>query len=188
VNWLDILLVIIIGYAVLAGFLRGFAREGIGLAAMIAGLICAFWFYGTVASFLTPYIRSREVASVLGFLLVFISVIVVGALLGRLISKLLRVAHLGFLDRLMGAGFGFVKGVLTSSIIVLLLMAFTPKPPPRSVVESRYAPYVVDTSRIIVSAAPHELKDGFQRSYAKVKQVWADAMKKGIRKPATDEI
>ena len=41
------------------------------------------------------------------------------------------------------------------------------------------APYVVDAARLFVAMAPHELKEGFRKTYAQVKAAWENALRKG---------
>jgi len=89
---------------------------------------------------------------------------------------------LSFVDRMLGACFGLVRGLLISIAIVLALLAFAPvKSPPDAVVRSKVAPYVIDAARVCAAIAPHEMKDGFRKSYEQVKTIWGDALKKGIR-------
>ena len=179
-NWLDIVLAIILGGSIVAGFARGFARVGVGLAATIVGLILGIWFYGAAGAFLLPYVSHRGFANLAGFLLVFFGVLLVGSLVGWMLAKLLKWAGLGWLDRLMGAVFGLLRGLLIGIGLVMALLAFAPKPPPSSVVESRLAPYVIDAARVLVAIAPRELRDGFHASYERVKKIWSDAVRKGI--------
>jgi membrane protein required for colicin V production len=181
-NWLDVVLLILLLGSVVTSFNAGLTREVVGLISMIAALVLAVWFYGTAGSFLLPYVSSPGVANFCGFLIVFCGVLLLGALLGRVLGKLMKAAGLSFVDRLLGAGFGVVRGLLISIALVLALLAFTPgKSPPNAVVNSRVAPYVIDAARLVAAAAPHELKDGFRKSYEQVKSIWSDALKKGIR-------
>jgi hypothetical protein len=53
--------------------------------------------------------------------------------------------------------------------------------PPEAIVNSRMAPYVVDAARGFAAMAPHDLKEGFRRTYAQVKAAWSAAVEKGIR-------
>jgi hypothetical protein len=46
-------------------------------------------------------------------------------------------------------------------------------------VESRTAPYVVDAARVVAAAAPHDLKEGFSKTYAEVKTIWGKALRTG---------
>lgn len=181
-NWLDIILLIIMLGSVVTSFSTGLAREVVGLISIVAALVLAIWFYGTAGAVVLPYVSSAGIAHFIGFLMVFCGVLIVGGIAGRLLARLMRVAGLSFVDRLLGAGFGIVRGLLISIAIVLALLAFTPgKSPPNVVVHSRVAPYVIDAARVVSAVAPHELKDGFRKSYQQVKTIWGEALKKGIR-------
>ncbi|HUO29426.1 MAG TPA: CvpA family protein [Bryobacteraceae bacterium] len=181
-NWLDILLLILLAGSVVTSFSTGLAREVVGLISLIAALVLAIWFYGSAGAFLLPYVSSPEIAHFCGFLLVFAGVLILGGILGRLLARFMKVAGLSFVDRLLGAGFGLVRGLLISIAFVMALLAFTPgKSPPGAVVHSRVAPYVIDAARVCVAIAPHELKEGFHKSYQQVKSIWGSALKKGIR-------
>ena len=181
-NWLDIVLVILIGISVITAFAKGFSREIVGIITAVVALLLGAWFYGTAGGWLEPYVSSRRIANFCGFLIVFVAVLVLGSLAGNALGKLLKVTGLSFFDRLLGAGFGALRGVLLAVALVMALMAFAPAgKPPEAVVHSRCAPYVVDAARVAAAMAPHELKDGFRKSYAQVKTLWEEALRKGIR-------
>jgi hypothetical protein len=40
---------------------------------------------------------------------------------------------------------------------------------------------VVDAARVCAAMAPHELREGFRKTYDQVQKAWEEAMKKGIR-------
>ena len=64
----------------------------------------------------------------------------------------------------------------------MAIMAFSAgDKPPSSVVNSRTAPYMVDAARAFAAMAPHELKDGFRKTYGQVKSAWGKALEEGIR-------
>ncbi len=186
-NWLDILLGAILLLSMLSGFRKGFARTGIGIGATIIGILCGLWFYRTIGAFLNNYIASRTAANVIGFLIVFAAVISLGSLIAWLIEKLLKVVQLSWLNRLLGGVLGLVQGALAGAMIILLMMAFSTKEP-HSVANSRLAPYVIGSAKVIASAAPHEVREGFDRSYRKVHEMWAEALRKSGRRPPTDEM
>ncbi len=186
-NWLDIVFAIVLISSVLEGLKKGFARTALGLAAVIVGLVCGLWFYASVGALFESRVGPTW-ANVLGFLVIFVGVIVLGGLLGALIAKLLKMVHLSWLDRLAGGAFGVLRGALVCAVIVAVMMAFSPKPPPGSVERSRLAPYVMGTARILVYAAPHEFSEGFHRSYEKLRALWDDVTHKKGDKPETDEM
>ena len=181
-NWLDVVLLILLVGSVVTSFSTGLAREVVGLISMVAALVLAIWFYGTAGSILLPYVSSPGIANFCGFLMVFVGVLLLGGIAGRLFGRLMKAAGLSFVDNLLGAGFGMVRGLLIAIAFVLALLAFTPgKSPPNAVVHSRVAPYVIDAARVCVAIAPRELKDGFHKSYQQVKTIWGEGLKKGIR-------
>ena len=186
-NWLDVVFAIILIASVLEGLKQGLARTAIGLASVIVGLFLALWFYATLGALFGTHM-SRGWASVLSFLVIFVCTMLLGALLAALIAKLLKLAHLSWLDRLMGGAFGVLRGALVCAVIVAVMMAFATKPPPGSVARSRLAPYMMGTARIVVYAAPYEFREGFHRSYAKLRALWEDVTHKKPGQPEADEL
>lgn len=171
-NLLDFLLILIVGYSVVAGFIAGFARVGVGFAATLLGILCGFWFYGLPASFIDEYVRSHAASNLLGFFVVFSIVIIAGGLLGRALSRAFKWAGLGWLDRFLGAGFGFLRGVVLALAIVTVVTAFAPNPPPRFIVNSRVMPYASVAGRVFAALAPYELKTSYNQSLAELTRLW----------------
>jgi membrane protein required for colicin V production len=189
-NWLDVALVIILVGSVASAFSKGFVRESIGLAAAFIGLLCGAWFYRMPGDVLRPYLASREAANLCGFLLIFVGVILLGWLVGRLVGMMVKVVGLSWLDRLLGAAFGAARGVIVSVAIITAMVAFAPgsdaKSPPQSVVNSRIAPYMIDAAHVLTMATPKELRDEFARRYEQIKRVWEDAIKHGLRRSESE--
>jgi membrane protein required for colicin V production len=179
-NWLDIVLILITAASVVAGIAKGFARIGIGLAAAIAGVILGVWFYGSASAHLLPFLSSRVVANLLGFWIVFLLCVIAGALLGKLLGALFRWAGLGWMDRLLGAAVGLVRGLAVGVAIILALTAFATNPPPASIVNSQFAPYLLEAANLCAALAPRELKDAFSSNYEKVKELWSGVSKKQL--------
>jgi membrane protein required for colicin V production len=177
VNSLDIVLLLIVVASVVTGFMAGFAKVGIGFAATIVGLLCGFWFYGIPAAWLHHYLRSPAVANILGFFCVFAACLLVGGVIGALLSKLFKWAGLSWLDRLMGGGFGLLRGAVLVVGVVTVITAFTPNPPPRVIVDSRVMPYASEAGTVFAALAPHELKYSFHQSLDLLRQIWAGHVK-----------
>jgi hypothetical protein len=57
---------------------------------------------------------------------------------------------------------------------VTVILAFSPTPPPASIVQSKTLPYVIDTSSVLAAVTPHEVKDAFRETKEKVKKMWED--------------
>jgi len=183
-NWLDIVLLLILVISIATSFRKGLSREIIGLAAVVVALILGIWFYGPAGAFLAPYVSSKGIANLAGFFIVFFGLLTVGSLVSYAVGRVLKVTGLRFIDHLLGAVFGVVRGTLIAVALVMGAMAFSAdaEHPPEAVVHSRLAPYVVEAAHVIVGMAPYELKEGFRKSYAQVKQTWEQTLKKGTHK------
>jgi membrane protein required for colicin V production len=135
-----------------------------------------------VGFYLLPYASSRTLANAGGFAVVFCGVLLLGALVSFVAGRFLEATGLSVVDHLLGAGFGLLRGLVFAIAIIMGVMAFSRgDKPPEAIVHSRMAPYVVDAARMVVTMAPHDLKEGFRRTYAQVESAWSEALKKGVR-------
>jgi membrane protein required for colicin V production len=172
VNLLDLLLIVIVGYSVIAGFAAGFARVGVGFAATILGILCGFWMYRIPGSWLQDYLRSATAANLLGFFIVFSAVVLAGGVVGKILSTAFKWVGLSWLDRILGAGFGFVRGAVLAVAIVTVITAFAPHPPPRFIVDSKVMPYAATAGSAFAALAPRELRDAYHDSVARLRRLW----------------
>lgn len=171
-NLLDFLLLCIVGFSILAGFRAGFARVAIGFAATIIGILCGFWFYRVPGAFLEEYLRSTTAANLIGFFIVFLAIVTFGGLLAKVLSTVFKWVGLSWLDRLVGAAFGLVRGAIIAVVVATVITAFAPSPPPAFIVNSKVMPYVGTAGAVFAALAPRELKEGYHQSLAKVRDAW----------------
>jgi membrane protein required for colicin V production len=173
VNWLDIVFIVVLLFSTVRSLRKGFSREIVGLAASLFALVLAMWFYGLAGSFVAPYVSSVRVANLIGFVLVILAVLLFGALVGSIVSRFIRTIGLSFFDRLLGAGFGFLRGLLIVIALLTAYIAFGPHAEkdttPDAVLHSRIAPYILEASRYFVAIAPMELKVSFRKQYSDIR-------------------
>jgi membrane protein required for colicin V production len=172
VNWIDVLLLLVVAFSVLSGLMAGFARVGIGFIAALVGIFFGFWCYGIAGAYVLDYVSSKAVANLIGFFVIFTFILLLGAIVGRMLAKFFRWAGLSWLDRLLGGAFGVVRGLIISVALVTVLLAFAPSPPPRSVLDSEFIPYLVGPSDFFAALTPHEIKDAFRDARDKAEKVW----------------
>jgi membrane protein required for colicin V production len=178
-NWLDWTLAAVLVVSVVGAILKGFVRELISLAAVLAGLIIAALGYKHVAVWFEDLTRSHEVALGLGFLSLFVAVLVVGLLVSILARKLIKAAGLLWFDRFLGAVFGLVRGVAVDCIILMVMVAFSIKA--ETVQRSLLAPYVVTGARVIALAMPRELRAHFDAGFGRLREAIIQSDKKAIQ-------
>lgn len=177
-NWLDLAILAMLISSVVSGLMRGFSRTIVGFAASVIAILASIWFYGTAAAMLRPYVAHASLANFAGFGMIFVTVTIIGAIVSRILEKMLKWAGLKWLDRLMGAGLGAVRAGVVAAAMVMGLCAFSRNPPPSAVAQSRLAPYALEIANLLTALAPPELRKGFDESYAKVKKLWQDILKK----------
>ena len=177
-NWLDIVILVIVAWSVVIAFRKGLVREILGLASVVAALLLGFWFYGTAAAWLAPYLSSRPLANAAGFMVVFLGVLLLGAVVSYVLGRFLRVTGLSMVDHALGAAFGVLRGALIAIALVMAIMAFSKDgQPPESIVQSRTAPFVAGAARAFAAMAPHEMKEGFRKTYDQARNAWEKALK-----------
>jgi membrane protein required for colicin V production len=119
---LDIVVLLIIGGCAVFGVMRGFVQETLSLIAWVLGIFAVRLFQEPVAGLLTPFLGTKSGAAVLSLALVFGITYFAGRLLARSIGARTRSSIIGPVDRVLGAGFGGVKGLIGAT---LAFMAFT---------------------------------------------------------------
>jgi membrane protein required for colicin V production len=198
VSLLDLLILLLVGSSVAAGIMAGFARVGIGFIAAVLGVLFGFWFYGLPAGWVHHYLHSVTASNLIGFVLVFYAFLLAGALAGKLFSKVFKWTGLSWLDRLMGGVFGLVRGALIAVAFVAVLLAFTPRPTPNWMVNSKALPYAIDASNLVTRLAPNSIKTAFREGMQDIRRIWNEQLKKSrekietltheARKPAKEKI
>jgi membrane protein required for colicin V production len=166
-NWLDYVLLSIIVITAIVGIFKGFVRQVIGLVAVIAGLVLSVIYYQQTAGIFMRLVKNQLVSNFLGFLLIFVIVLVAGAILGHLFTKAM-VGPLAFANRLFGAVFGVIKAVLICGIIVFALVSFEVAKP--ALETSVLAPVCLGVTRAVVNLVPKDLRDRFNESYKRIRE------------------
>ncbi|HZF46671.1 MAG TPA: CvpA family protein [Sphingomonadaceae bacterium] len=119
----DIIVLVIIGVAAVGGFLRGFVQEVLSLAAWLLSLFAIHYLHTHLTSQLMTYIHSESGAAVLAFALLLLIPYAGMKLIAGRMGESSRNSLLGPVDRVLGFGFGMVKGgiiaVLAFSVLVL---------------------------------------------------------------------
>jgi membrane protein required for colicin V production len=156
-NILDLLFIVILFFSFLFGLIRGLVRELLSLLFLVAALVLAFVHYRDAALLLSGLIRNRGLADFVGFLLVLALVAAAGALLTMLVSKLLVVGPLKGLDRLLGAAFGLLRGILLCGLVIYSFLAFPLRQEPLQ--RSQLAPVLTRVLVAGIQVLPPALRD-----------------------------
>jgi membrane protein required for colicin V production len=119
-NWADYLITIFIALSMIFGLWRGFLRAVISLASWIVAFAVASTFYRDVSEFFKPYIDIHSLRVIAAFATLFIITLLIGGLVGNLVSRLINYTGLTGTDRVLGTVFGLVRGAAIITLLVLI--------------------------------------------------------------------
>ncbi len=151
------------------GMLRGVVRISVGLGGMILGLVVALQYEATLAPRVQHVVSDDVLAHLLSFALLVMAVMALSLFAGWVLRHLLNKAHLGWLDRLLGAAAGLVCAALLAAAVAVPLASVLPRGS-RILTESRLAPVTLQVSRLVVRLAPEELRERFQQGLDRIKE------------------
>jgi len=123
---LDWVIVVTVVLSVLLATAEGFFFEIFSLAGAVLGYLFAVWEYARWAPWFLPYVKSEAIAQLVSFLTIFFVVLLLAGMAGRIARWAGKAAGLRWFDRMLGAAFGLVRGVIIVTVLVLGLAAFSP--------------------------------------------------------------
>lgn len=123
----DIVLLGIVAISTIVGLWRGFVVEVMSLAVWVAAFWLAFAFGDEAAALFEGTVQAEGARLFLGYAALFISALLVGGLATWLMGRLVKSTGLSGTDRLLGLGFGLLRGAALGCVLVLLL-GFTSLP------------------------------------------------------------
>lgn len=121
-NWLDIIICVLLLIGVWKGYLNGFFIELTSILALIASIYGAIYFSNYTGDWLRDQFDwDDSYITILSFIITFIVIIFVISYIGKLITKLLNTARLGFINKIAGALFGMLKMGFIASVILMFI-------------------------------------------------------------------
>ncbi len=174
-NWVDIIIVIILAVGLGKGLANGFVRGIFGIAALVLGIVIAAANYEEVVNTLFSRLQiGADARAILGFLLVFVVVLILVSVVGRIIAKALKLVSLGWMDRLAGSVLGLLMASLFTGV-VLLLVAMAGLQTNAGVARSVVAPMVIHVTDTVVVFAPDVARQMIEKHYVKLRLEWEKA-------------
>jgi membrane protein required for colicin V production len=125
-NWADWAIIGIFSLSCLIGLIRGFVREALSLIIWVAAVLVAKVFGGQLEILLVDQIESPSVRLMTAYTVLFITTLLLGAMLSYLIGALVRATGLSGTDRLLGMVFGAARAFIIVMALLILLPGFVP--------------------------------------------------------------
>lgn len=116
----DIILLAIFIPGIILGLVKGLITQVVSLVSVVVGAILASRFAPNLTEVAMLQFDTQEKATyVVCFILIFLVTVLVLALVGHLVTKLFKIATLGWLNRLLGAVFA----IFTTALVLGLLLS-----------------------------------------------------------------
>jgi membrane protein required for colicin V production len=124
-NYLDIVIVISLLYGLIKGLSNGLIKEITGLLGLFIGVYVAINFSSYLNPKFAEFLKGHEkFVPIISFTTLFIVSVISIKILGYIIDQFTKAIALGFVSRLLGGVFGFLKIVVILSVLLSLIREY----------------------------------------------------------------
>jgi membrane protein required for colicin V production len=156
--WIDVVILALIALSAILSLFRGFVREAIALATWLVALWVAMAFYEDLAVILSEWISAPSAQKITAFAVLFICVLLLGAIVNYLAGRLVDKTGLTGTDKMLGIVFGVARGAVIVAILVLLA-GLTPLPQDPWWQDSQFIGYFEELAMWVRDYLPHDIAD-----------------------------
>jgi membrane protein required for colicin V production len=178
-NAFDFVVLAAVAFGALHGLRNGLLTMVTSFVALIAALYLASVHYVETAAIVAHQFGTNPtLATVLGYVAVFLVVFIAVQFVGGMIVGVLKMASLGWIDRLAG---GFLGGAIAAAVAGLAVMLLTTVLPANAALlrNSEAAPMLLAYDAMLVRYIPEEAKEAYQRNRDILVRAWiAEASKR----------
>ncbi len=165
----DWIILVFLAISTIGAAVEGFFQVAFHLAGLIVGYLLAAWQYQRVAAWFAPYLKTQWVGEIAGFLIIFLAVLIVAGIAGRIAHWVMKKAGLSAMDRMLGGLLGLCRGALVVAVVLVAMTSFAPAA--KWLAGSQLAPYFLVGGRAVVWLAPSELRNRFYQGLDYVRQM-----------------
>jgi membrane protein required for colicin V production len=171
-NGLDYLILVVIALGAIHGSSRGILRIASSLIALVAAVYLASLYSHQAGAYLTRVFSVRPgTGAALGYVIIFLTVMVVVAWGGDKLAQLIRAVHMSWIDRLGGALVGAALGALVAGLVVVVVTVMLPVDAP-FIRQSKLAPRVLDYSHDLAGFVPGDVRDAYYYRESQLITYW----------------
>ncbi|MGH9669401.1 MAG: CvpA family protein [Terriglobales bacterium] len=165
---LDWLILLIVGASVLLALSQGFIVELFSMGGAVLGLLGAAWGYPVLTPLFQNFVKLTPLAQLLSFLTIFFVLFLAMGVTGRMLSRAAKETGMRWADRVMGAAFGLVRGIVVAAVLVLAFATFYPEA--RIVADSAFGRHLLGLARAASWLAPAEVRERFHQGATQLRQ------------------
>lgn len=152
-NWLNIVIIVVVGVTTFIGLRKGIIKAALTLAGLVLGIFLAGRYYIPFSEQLT-FISSPGWAKVTAFAIIFIGVMVIAVVLARLLEQVTSAIMLGWANRLVGAILGFMIGAMFCGALLAIWVKYLGIS--GAIADSSIAPILLDQFPKVLALLPEE--------------------------------
>ena len=169
--WLDIFFLVILTFTSVYGLFKGLIKEVSSIVGLVLGIIAANQYYQPLGATLGDMSVGSPYAGIIAYLAIFAAVLFAAISIGVILKKLLKISMLGWVDKLAGGIFGFLKGTLIICVLMLIL-TFVLQANSPILQDSRIAPFFTNFNQSFSSLIPKDIKQGYMQKSKRLEQAW----------------
>lgn len=153
----DIVLLAILVLSAVFAMYRGFIREFLAIISWVAAFVITIYFFNQANVIMLELVPNDMIAAGLTAILLFIVSLVVFSLISASLSDVIHKTPLSSVDRLLGLGFGVVRGALVICLMYFgVSWAYAEKPMPEWLSKSKSLPLVQRGADYLATLVPEE--------------------------------
>lgn len=155
-NFIDVIVLVVIGLSALIAFSNGFVNVVLWILSWVGAVVATVYFFPVARPIAERYIAEPLIANVVTAVAIFIVALIVCAVLNQVISRAVRGSAIGAIDRSLGLLLGLVIGaVIVCGAYMLMVWAIPDeRDRPQSVAEAKTLPMVQKGADLLRNMVP----------------------------------
>lgn len=141
INYFDIFVIIAMAFFFIKGAYSGFFQEISGIIAIILSIFLLRMYGSTVTDAIGKY-SSSSLNYPFAVVIIVVGSFLAVSIVTRMLNKIMQITFTGWINRILGAIFGIVKGVLLTGVVAFILSWFLKDDP--LITTSETIPYLLD--------------------------------------------
>ena len=158
-NWLDVVIILVVFGVTASAFSAGLIREVVTLVGVVVGVVVAGLLYDDLATDVLVFIGDSDGALAISFLILLGAVFLLGQIGAYVLKRTASLLMLGWADRLGGAAFGLLKGLIIVEILLILFAAYPQLGLDGAIAGSELAPLFLDDAPVLLRLLPGRFED-----------------------------
>ncbi len=156
VNFIDIVVLVVIGISALIALSSGFVNVVLWILSWVVAVFATVYFFPTFQPMVAQHISDALIANIVTAVAIFLVALILCTIVNQVISRIVRASPIGALDRSLGFVFGLVIGAALVCGAYMLMVFVVPdrKDWPQPVQEARTLPLVERGAALIRSMVP----------------------------------